>query len=131
MALRVAAKDELPSSASVTWHVAEGTDPLLYEAAGSTPATTTTGPVFDGGAADTLTVNVAGSRVKVPLVSFDTSLTLIVAVPSPTGEMVNVFGSLQDLNVTDEGLTVATEALFDETVRTRLVCPVILQPDFK
>ena len=27
-ALNVAAKDELPSSASVTWHVAAGTDPL-------------------------------------------------------------------------------------------------------
>ena len=37
MALRVAAKDELPSSASVTLHVAVGTEPLMYDVPPVTP----------------------------------------------------------------------------------------------
>jgi hypothetical protein len=65
----VAGKDELPSSASVTWQVAAGTEPLGYEAPPVTPATTTVGAVFGGGF--TLTVKVAGAKLNVPPVLFE------------------------------------------------------------
>ena len=58
--LSVAANDELPSSVSVTWQVAAGTEPLLYDVPPVTPATSIEGAVLGGGA--TFTVNVKGVR---------------------------------------------------------------------
>src|SRR5215211_8971155 len=92
-ALSVAGNEEFPSSASVTWQVAFGTEPLLYNAPPVTPATVTVGAVFGGGA--TLTVKVAGARLKVPPVVLDVWLTLMVAEPCATGCTVRVLVSLQ------------------------------------
>src|SRR5450830_1716774 len=69
MSLSVAANEVSPSSASVTLHMATGTDPLLYVAPPATPATATTGAVFDGAGAVTSTLKVTGARLNVPPVS--------------------------------------------------------------
>src|SRR5450830_1771072 len=119
----------MPSSASLTLQVAAGTDPLLYVAPPATPATATTGAVFDGAGATTFTVKVTGTRLNVPPVSLLVWEALIVAEPAATGVTVSTFVSPQLVKVTEEGLTVATPVLLDATVSPRVVCPVKLHPD--
>src|SRR5450830_157876 len=124
--LKVAGDEEFPSSASVTSHVADGTEPWSYDAPAATPLTETTGAVFEGGA--TFTVNVAGARLKVPPVSFDVWARLIVAEPAACGVTVSVGVAPQLAKVTVEGLTVATDVSLEDTDTTSVVEPVRLQP---
>jgi hypothetical protein len=84
--------------------------------------------VFAGGA--TLTVNAAGARLNAPPVVFEACVALIVADPDPTGVTVKIFVSPQLPNVTEDGLTVATEGSLDASERTSVVLPVRLQPFF-
>jgi hypothetical protein len=100
--------------------------PLAYEAPPVTPPTVTVGAVFGGGV--TLTVNVAGARLKVPPVLLDVWLALMLAEPVATGVTVRAAVSLQLVNVTEDGLTVATLGLLELTDNTNVVLPVRLQP---
>src|SRR5665811_219647 len=106
MALGVAANELLPSSASVTLHVAAGTEPLSYDAPPVTPANTTWGAVFEGAGAVTFTVKVTGARLNVPPVLLLVWEALIVAEPAATGVTVSNCVKLQPVKVTEEGLTV-------------------------
>src|SRR5450756_49413 len=129
IALSVAANERMPSSVSLTLQVAAGTDPLLYVAPPATPATATTGAVFDGAGAVTSTLKVTGARLNVPSVVLLVWEALIVVEPTPTGVTVSTFVSPQLVKVTEVGLTVATPVLLDATVSPRVVCPVKLHPD--
>jgi hypothetical protein len=131
IALRVAAKDEFPSSASVTLHVAAGTDPLLYVAPPVTPPSDTCGGVFAGVGVVTFTVNVTGATSNDPAVVFEVSVALIVVEPAATGATVTI-GPVADVaqfvKVTLDGLTVATSVSLDESEIVAVVLPVRLQP---
>jgi hypothetical protein len=83
--------------------------------------------VFGGGA--TLTVNVTGARLNVPAVVFDVSVALTVAVPCAPGVTVTigpVVEVTQLVNVMDDGLTVATDVLLDDSAIEADVAPVRL-----
>ena len=60
---------------------------------------------------------------------FDVRPNVTDAVPMPTGVTVRVGVSPQLVNVTDDGLTVATAALELATETVSVVLPVRLQPD--
>src|SRR5687767_14122900 len=126
MALRGAAKEEVPSSVSVTWLVAAGTEPLSYEAPLVTPATAMAGAVFGGSAA--FTMNLACESVTVPPVVFEGCVRLMVADPGATGVTVSFFTSPHAPKVIDYGLTVATAVLLEATETVSVVLPVRLQP---
>src|SRR5687767_13474792 len=129
MRLNVAAKDEGPSSASVTLHVAAGTEPLGYDAPPVTPLIPIEGAVFGGG--ETLTVNSAGPKVNVPPVVLEVWATVIVVEPAETGVIVSVFMLPHAENVAlGEMLTVATATLLELTETPSVVDPVRLQPGF-
>jgi hypothetical protein len=131
IALSVAANDEFPSSASVTLHVAAGTEPLLYVAPPVTPPTDTCGGVFAGVGAVTFTVNVTGVMLNDPVVVLEVSVALIVAEPAATGVTVTT-GPVDDVTqlvkVTLDGFTVATPGSLDESEIVAVVLPVRLQP---
>ena len=128
-AVRVAGKDELPSSASVTLHMAAGTEPLSYELPFVTPEMVSVGAVFDGGGEATFTVNVAVVKSNEAPVLFETCATVIVADPTESGVTVSVFVSPHDVKVAvGETLTVATAVLFEETETVSVVDAVRLQP---
>ena len=90
--------------------------------------TATCGGVFAGGGAVTFTVKVAGARPKEPPVLFEVCEALIVADPCADGVTVRARTSPQEPNVTEDGLTVATDELLEEIERTSVLLPVRLQP---
>jgi len=95
--------------------------------------TETCGAVFAEVAAATLTVNVTELTSNVPLVVLDVTDPLIVADPAATGVTVTtgpVVEVTQLVNVTLDGLTVATLASLDASETVAVVLPVRLQPFF-
>jgi hypothetical protein len=78
----------------------------------------------------TVTVKVAGARLKVPPVSLDVWLSEIVVVPGAPDVTVRDFTSPHDPKVTLLGLAVATAGLEDRTPTTRVEDALKLQPFF-
>ena len=75
-----------------------------------------------------MTVKVAGARLKEPAVVLAVWVKLMVAEPALWGVTVRVLTSPQALNVTELGLTVATEVLLELTDAENDVLPVRLHP---
>ena len=74
-----------------------------------------------------MTVNVTGARLKVAPVLFEVWVALTSRSSLAMGSD-GQYRSPHDVNVTDDGLTVATAVSLDDMERTSVLLPVRLQP---
>src|SRR6476619_3600105 len=124
----VAGKDDGPSSASVTTHVAAGSELLVYDAPSDGPVMPTLGGVLAPPGAMTLTRKVAGAYSKVRPLSLAYSLTVTALEPTLSPFPASFGVAPQLSKVTRLGVTVAMLGSADVTSKTRVVLPVRLQP---